>query len=382
MMIEIMDKQQIHLLIEKYNQGKASEAELKELDAWYKNTGYADSVYPDEEDAVKQRMLAKLHNEIAPVKKSRLWFVMRSTGTAAAAVLIVLLAGYFFNVKNLNQGNSSNDIEPGSNKAVLTLSNGKTISLSDAAQGRLSEESGVRISKTKDGQVTYEIVTTASGTKHTETALLNTVTTPRGGQYQVIMPDGTRVWLNAASSVKFPASFNGLPRRMVELTGEAYFEVAKDAAHPFIVESNNQQIEVLGTHFNISNYAEEGTVRTTLLEGSVKISVAGGQHSILKPGQQASLTGTKLQVGPANTEQAVAWKNALFVFDHDNLESIMNKVSRWYDVEVVYTDEDVKKEMFSGKVSRFNNVSEVLKKLTLTDAVKFKIEGRRILVMK
>lgn len=370
-----MDNQQIQHFIGKYKQGTITEAELKELDAWYRDAGYRDSVYPDEEELVKGRILARLNQQVAPAKKKKFWSM-----TAAAVLLITLSAGYFLSSDRFN--NSIADITPGSNKAILTLASGKTITLTEIAQGKIGGEPGTSITKTKDGQVIYKADAEHKEESQAFSNRLNVLTTPRGGQYQVILPDGTRVWLNAASSIKFPSAFTGMTERRVDLNGEAYFEVAKDKAHPFIVDSKRQQIEVLGTHFNTSNYDDEGVTKTTLLEGSVKVSSSARQEIILKPGQQSTLSGTRLTVGTANTEQTVAWKNALFVFDHDNLESIMRKISRWYDVEVVYIDEEVKAEVFSGRISRFENVSEVLKKLTLTGAVQFKIERRRILVMK
>jgi transmembrane sensor len=383
MIIWVMDNHQIQHLIEKYKSGTASETELEALKTWYAVTGYTDASYPEEEERTKQRILMRLQQQIAPGKGKKLWILRSRISGAAAAVILLLLAGYFYRASYFSNTVTGTDIAPGSNRATLTLASGKVISLSDALQGKLDESSDVSVTKTKDGQIVY--TSGSAVNKHnniTKDVALNTVATPRGGQYQVIMPDGSRVWLNAASSIRFPVTFGQQRKRIVELNGEAYFEVAKDREHPFVVSSKGQQVEVLGTHFNVSSYAEEGLTKTTLLEGSVKISVSSGRTEVLRPGQQSVLKGSGLDVFTVSTEQAVAWKDALFVFDHDNLENIMYKISRWYDVEVVYNNEGVKNELFSGKVSRFENVSEVLKKLALTDAVKFKIEGRRILVMK
>lgn len=376
-----MNNQQIQDLIEKYIQGTVSETELEELNAWYRNTGYTDAIYPESEAVVKARILARLHAQTGR-KQVRLWS-WRFRAGIAAAVAVVILSLVYFTGRDHSQERVFADIVPGSNKAVLTLANGKVISLTDALEGRIAEEQGISVTKTRDGSVIFKTKATGeSGAEQEGEPLWNTISTPRGGKYQVVMPDGTVVWLNAASSIRFPASFSNGKSRRVELNGEAYFEVAKDKARPFIVESGDQRVQVLGTHFNISSYTDEHSTRTTLLEGSVKVSAASGQETVLKPGQQAVLNGKGLQVGMVDTEQVMAWKNAMFVFDHDDLGSIMNKIARWYDVEVIYLNEEVKNELFSGKVSRSENVSEVLKKLSLTDAVKFKIERRRILVMK
>lgn len=386
-----MDKLQINRLIEKYRQGTADSTEIRELERWYQSIGYKDSVYPDQEEMVQQRMLSRLQRRISPPRKSGIWSA-RSVGAAAAVILVLFTAGYFFSTRIRSGNTYANDIRPGSNRATLTLANGKVINLSDAVAGKLSEESGVSITKTQNGQIVYQVKSAVlkPGSSGKGADVFNTIATPRGGQYQVIMPDGTKVWLNSASVLKFPSSFEGAENRRVELTGEAYFEVAKDKKHTFIVQTNKQVVEVLGTHFNINSYNDEGVTKTTLLEGSVKVSKlnasgnksSSGTWTILKPDQQAVLNAQTIEVIPANAEQSVAWKNALFVFDHDNLESIMRKISRWYDVEIVYIDEEVKGEVFSGKISRFENVSEVLKKLALTGAAKFKIERRQILVMK
>ena len=209
----------------------------------------------------------------------------------------------------------------------------------------------------------------------------NTITTPKGGQYQVTLMDGTRVWLNAASSLHYPTVFKG-SERSVQLTGEAYFEVAKNSKMPFRVTSNGQVTEVLGTHFNINSYPDEQGTTTTLLEGSVRILNAKSDAAILlKPGQQSGSDASgKIKVANVNPEQFVAWKDGKFIFTNANIESIMRQVSRWYNVEIEYKG-DASKEKFGGRTSRFTNVAELLEILELTDHVQFEIEGRRIIVM-
>ncbi|HEY0176147.1 MAG TPA: FecR domain-containing protein, partial [Pedobacter sp.] len=267
---------------------------------------------------------------------------------------------------------------PGGNKAVLTLADGSKISLTDAVNGALAEQAGITVNKTKDGQLIYTVSKIRPGT---DSAAYNTIETPKGGQYQVILPDGTSVWLNAASSLRYPAFFTGNERK-VQLEGEAYFEVAKNPAMPFRIVSKGQVAEVLGTHFNINSYQDEPGIKTTLLEGSVRVLNSRSHTAVLlKPGQQSNtaIDGTTT-LRNVNPEQYVAWKSGKFIFADANIESIMRQVSRWYNVEIEYKG-DISKEKFGGRASRFTNVSELLEILELTDQVHFDIHGRRIIVM-
>lgn len=310
---------------------------------------------------------------------------------AAAVLLLALLPGlYYFYIRPGSQPSPqpaaqhySGDIAPGGDKAVLTLADGSRILLDSATTGRLASQGNTVIKKLRDGRLTYNAGTAGSQTSSSQTsaAAFNTITTPRGGQYRVTLPDGSNVWLNAASSLKFPAAFTGRERR-VELSGEAYFEIEKDASRPFLVHSGGQTVEVLGTHFNISAYGDEPDVRTTLLEGSVKVTEsASGKSRILSPGQEASVAaGSGIRVTTADPALATAWKEGKFVFDGDNIQRIMRKIARWYDVEVVY-EGNMENKNFSGSVSRFVNVSDVLRKLELTGTIHFKIEERRITAM-
>lgn len=301
---------------------------------------------------------------------------------AAAAILMILsMGGYFYFQKytavNSNELSASlNDVNPGGNKATLTLADGSKISLTDADNGELAKQSGVRISKSKNGELVYSVI--ASDHKK---PVFNTISTPRGGVYQVNLPDGTRVWLNAASSIKFPTTFAQLKERKVELEGEAYFEVAKNKKLPFIVSSGAQQVKVLGTHFNINSYPDEGEVKTTLLEGSVEVFAANKR--MLKPGEQANVTKNgagNVKVSTANIAQVMAWKNGFFHFEKDNLHSVMRQLSRWYDVEIVYEVERADDE-FMGDIPRGIKLSEVLKMLAF-EGTQFKIDGRKLIVKK
>jgi len=270
------------------------------------------------------------------------------------------------------------DFLPGKSKAVLTLSNGNEVILDDTQSGKIANQGGVVISKLNDGQIAYS--SAHAGQKSTSSSdQLNTLTIPKGGQYQLTLPDGTRVYLNSASSLTYPTKFAGKDRK-VTLSGEAYFEVAKNPKMPFIVNvSNKQQIQVLGTHFNVEAYTDERLINTTLLEGSVKILYKNKQ-AILKPGQVAiNSMGTDLDIKPADIDEAMAWKNGLFIFNNENITSVMKKISRWYDVEVVFKG-NMENVNFLGNYSRTKSLASLLKNIELMENVNISIEGRRITV--
>lgn len=270
---------------------------------------------------------------------------------------------------------------PGTNKAILTLADGKQIVLDEAKNGNLADQGNTKVIKL-NGQIAYNEFAMAVPNGKNAAVAYNTVTTPRGGQYQLILADGSRVWLNAESSLRFPTSFQGKERR-VELAGEGYFEIAKDATKPFIVKINTtseekDEVEVLGTHFNIMAYNDEGIVKTTLLEGSVKIN-RNNKIAMLKPGQQAKLQNQSIKVvEDVDTDEAIAWKNGYFQFTSANLQQVMRQIARWYDVDISYEGK-IPERKFGGKISRDNNASEVLKVLELSK-VKFRIENRKIIV--
>lgn len=206
----------------------------------------------------------------------------------------------------------------------------------------------------------------------------NLIETPRAGQYQINLPDGTKVWLNAASSLRYPSRFSG-SKRIVALTGEGYFEVAKNKQHPFVVKTDRQEVQVLGTHFNINSYTDESSTNTTLVEGSVRVTTLDGKNRLLKPGEQSQLKGDEIEVSDVDTENVLSWKNGDFVFKGDDFKSIMRKISRWYDVEVIYQGDfdDLK---FGGYISRTKNISSVLSIMESTGKVHFNIKDKRITV--
>jgi len=316
------------------------------------------------------------------MKSSKTWLKW----AVAAAILIAGFAGFYhYRVTTTLQRNIfAADIAPGKNKAVLTLANGKTISLTDAANGDIAREAGISITKTADGQLSYVIAEAETPADPQLTEIkMNTISTPTGGQWQIRLPDGTQVWLNASSSLSYPLVFSGRKERRVELSGEAYFEVSKDAGHPFIVQTARQDIKVLGTHFNVSAYADDLLSETTLLEGSVQVnSFASTENVMLQPGEQASVSPKGIRVEKVDVEEAIAWKKGYFMFNNEKQESIMRKIARWYDVDVEYADPEARQITYYGTVSRFEKVSQVLRKFQQTGEVRFEIDGRKIIVYK
>jgi transmembrane sensor len=332
-----------------------------------------------EVDNLHHRIMGSIEKQVKivkfPANRNRKWMAI-----AASMLLIASFSFYFYTSKLDRSGQHeivyANDVAPGKNGATLTLANGQQILINDALAGNIATQSGVKISKTADGQLVYEITDNGDGK-----LAYNTLSTTRGQQTQVKLPDGTIVFLNAESALKYPTSFAQTKNRLVSLIGEAYFEVAKDKLHPFVVEADQQTVEVLGTTFNINSYTDETAVKTTLLEGSVKIlNLNSKSASLLKPGEQSIINAEKTEIKPVETDDVVAWKKGYFMFNNETLENIMKKVSRWYDVEVIYRDNSFKKKTFFGSVSRFDNVSELLKLLQKTEGATFEIMGRQIIV--
>jgi len=290
---------------------------------------------------------------------------------AAAAVIILIATGAYFLFQNKPQQSIAvqkkqppvNDIQPGGNRAVLTLADGTRIILDSAHNGDISQQGHTKVIKLNDGRLAYK-----SHNENNAEPVYNTISTPKGGTYQVILPDGTSVWLNALSSLRFPTFFSGA-KRTVEMTGEAYFEVSKNKDMPFTVTANGMDVEVLGTHFNVMAYNDEDVLKTTLLEGSVKVN-KNGKTVLLKPSQQAKLTKTNndLKVSDdVNTAEETAWRNGMFQFNNADIAEVMKQVARWYDVEISYSG-TMPSDHFTGKISRNSSLSKVLKILELSDA--------------
>lgn len=327
------------------------------------------------------RIFNNLKQQIEPARPVRMLWAKIS---AAASVILLLGAGsyYFFRGpvprQVIAEHKIHNDVKPGGNKAYLILSNGQSIALAGQHSGLIGKDAGNSILKTADGQIKY--VKRHNNHINNESAL-NTLRTPVGGFYKVVLADGTKVWLNAASQLRYPADFRNLKQRKIELTGEAYFEVAKDPAHPFIVQTDDQQISVLGTHFNVNAYHDDGGSKTTLLEGSIRAAGKNAQATI-KPGQQVISSSTgKLNIDQVDTELAVAWKNDQFMFESEPVRLLMKTVARWYDVEVIYGP-DVPDVRFNGAISKFENISAVLKILESTGKIHFEVSGRKVYVTK
>jgi transmembrane sensor len=344
-----------------------SDIDIKNLDA-------------SQASSLNKRILHTINSEPTIIQLPSRKSIWPRIAVAASILLIASLGLYFYSSKYANddphQTAYQNDIAPGKNGATLTLANGQKILINDALAGNIATQSGVKISKTADGRIIYEITNDNSGKIG-----FNTLSTTRGEQSQVRLPDGTLVFLNAESSLKYPTSFVKLDKRQVFLLGEGYFEVAKDKLHPFIVKTNRQDVEVLGTHFNINAYDNEVNVKTTLLEGSIKVS-ANSSHKFLKPNEQSTLQQNgNIIINEADAQTFIAWKNNQFVFDSENIQAVMRMIERWYNVDVEYVGE-ITDEKFWGGVSRFDNVSKVLKSLESTGKVHFKIEGKKIYVSK
>ncbi|MCF8454147.1 MAG: DUF4974 domain-containing protein [Pedobacter sp.] len=380
-----MTREEYNALYEKYLSGKCTSEEREAIE------NYQDNIDLDrhhwikdqmgDQELVKETIHTELLNSIARQKRRQM---IRTWYAAAAVILLILSTGLYFNslkkkatvIAKTESPRFKNDVLPGDNRAILTLDDGSQINLDDAQNGVLASEDNTDIRKTGSGQLEYS----ASG-KLIETVKYNTLSTPMGGQYQLSLPDGSRVWLNSGSSIRFPTAFIG-KERIIELKGEAFFDIRENKKMPFTVRTNNSMdIRVLGTQFNVMAYDDEKNINTTLLEGSVQILKESGT-AFLEPGQAAKLNkGTgKIKVAAADIEEAVAWKNGFFIFSNENIESIMRKVSRWYNVEVDYQGNLSNKD-FVGTISRDKNISEILKMLELTGAVHFRIEGRRITVM-
>ncbi|OQP62215.1 FecR family protein [Niastella populi] len=315
---------------------------------------------------------------------------------AAAAILLIVGTAAFWLVRTretdlpATPGATVRDISPGGNKAILTLADNSTIILDSAADGQLAQQGNSQVIKTKSGELVYEAASQKAGNPFTidhSPLTYNTLRTPRGGQYQLVLPDGSKVWLNAASAITYPTAFPG-KERVIKIDGEAYLEVAHDAGKPFKVEAYGTRVEVLGTRFNVHAYSDEGSIKTTLVEGRVKVvkretSNVKENSVILQPGQQAVLAGSHSSLTVDHSpdiEEVLAWKNGLFRFTNADIETVMKQVERWYDVEVVY--EGPKPEgHFRGKISRNVMASEMLK-IIEASGVKCTIKNKKIIIMK
>jgi transmembrane sensor len=372
-MIKEMDDSE--MLLHKYNRGLCTAEEKAVVETWFLQ-------WKEEGEPLSEQQIERINAEAwdailgAETKARKVNWPLRITAIAA---VIAMLVGVWtlLSVQTPKPPEYASNIGPGTNKATLTLADGKTINLSEAKTGIVIQED----------QFSYNDGTLISKNSGGKGSGLSTISTPIGGEYQIVLSDGTKVWLNAATALQYPAVFGEQTERKVTLvSGEAYFEVRKDKKRPFIVKTTAQEIKVLGTHFNVKAYQDEPTTKTTLLEGSVAVTYTekGNRKNfvVLKPNQQSTLANHIIGVVEVNTDEAVAWKNGEFAFRRESLASIMKKLERWYNIEVVFQDNNVSALLFGGTISKYSKVSDVLCILERTGDVKFKIEGRRVLAGK
>lgn len=393
-----MPNQRLKYLFDQYVQGRCTPDEKRELSALalamkydsdvkellneYWNKVSAELVMPEgKSDSILKSVLG---NETKVVPSAHRIHFRRSRWWAAAAIFILFVTGSYFLFFNNKSGKQEEIVitEPGKdvkapavNRAMITLGDGRTVYLDSVNNGQLAVQGNVKLVKLANGQIAYQ---TANGEIIKELQY-NTLSNPRGSKViDMTLADGSRVWLNAGSSVTYPVAFIGNERK-IKITGEAYFEVTHNSSMPFKVSKDETEVTVLGTHFNVNAYEDEDDIKVTLLEGSVKVS-NGSTNSLLKPGQQAQV-GNEIKVSSnVNLDEVMAWKNGLFQFGEASIEEVMRQVSRWYDVEVVYESKPT--EHFRGEMSRDVEASKVLKMLESTEAVHFRIEGKKVYVIK
>jgi transmembrane sensor len=367
-------------LLQKYANGTCTPQEKFLFEQWYINLNRTDRLELSETELLEvEQEISQRLGLITEGNNNRTLHLWRYISVAATILLCLSIGAYFFLPIRPQQQiikNNIHDLEPGSNKAILTIGNGQKIVLTGARNGMLAVQGNMVVDKTADGKVVYQSDQNSSG--ELTNIIYNTMTTPRGGKYDLVLADGTKVWLDAASSVTYPTQFSGNERE-IEMTGQAYFEVAHDASKPFRVKVNGQTVEVLGTHFNINAYTDESVIKTTLLEGRVKVS-KNMESAMLQPGQESVIVQAddKIKVQDADVEAATAWKNGHFHFKADNIHTVMRQLARWYDVDIEY-DGKIPARSFSGDIDRNSKASEVLKILSLSD-IDFKIEGKKIIV--
>lgn len=365
-------------LLKKYLSGHCTREEKALLETWY--IRHEGKNLPEISQTVKDQQLEEVWLSLPIHQQNYKVMPLWTRIAAAASVLIILSFGSYFllhKVPPKQTAQNQQDLAPGRNQATLTLANGKKIILTKGLNGKLAQQGNTQIAVNSGNAIAYN---TSQG--QPETIIYNTLSTAKGEQspYPLILADGTRVWLNAASSITFPTAFPGR-ERVVTVTGEADFQVAHHALQPFKIRVAGQTVEDIGTEFNINAYPDEPAVKVTLASGKAKV-IKNEQEVILNPGQEAvTMADNAIAIKAADLDVVFAWRNGLFLYDNESLASIMRKVARWYDVDVVYQGAD-KNKLFGGGISRYKNVSQVLRKLELTGGVHFTIEGRRIIARK
>ncbi|WP_341833924.1 FecR domain-containing protein [Chitinophaga pollutisoli] len=369
-----MHKDELIALSAKITDGTATDEEIVRFNAYYDAllaTGGDVPGYPDEE-----ALLQGIRGRTKPAGTIRLTWIKAA---AAAAVLFGIVTGAWMVTRKdapsiAETHQQQPDVKPGTNSAFLTLADGRRISLDDVQPGDVASQGNIKITKTDKGEVVYEAQPSADDAG--KAASWNELSTPRGGQFRLLLPDGTKVWLNAASSLRFPATFTER-ERLVVLSGEGYFEVATDKKKPFVVQSASQRVKVLGTHFNIQAYTEEPLAKTSLLEGSVEVT-AGAVSTKLSPGEQSRYNSKtmRIEAGPADVSAAAAWKNGYFVFNDTYLSDVIRQLSRWYDVQADFSS--LPPIRYTGTIPRTVPLSSALKMLEITGNVQFEVNQNTI----
>lgn len=378
----MLTKEEYIKLYEKYKRAQCTPAELEQLASYEDDFVLQEQLWDHEKfgdkEAVQQRIYQHLHATIQSGpdvnKRGKIRYTLRKWITYGAAALVLLTLGVYGLIREKNtMPEQSVTISPGGNKAVLVLEDGVEVSLNELGLGEVAIEGEVLARKTGEGALNYDARTPEEVTYHT-------LRTPRGGQFQLTLADGTKVWLNASSSIRFPTAFTE-KERLVAIEGEVFFDVQPDKERPFVVKSASQKATVLGTRFNIMAYADENHIETSLIEGKVQVSTDEAQF-MLNPGERTiyDKRNAGMRKVSFDPEEILAWQAGYFMFQEENIEEVMRKIARWYDVDIIYQG-DMKGKIFSGTVSRFSEVEEILDMLTLTGTVSFTIEGRRIRVM-
>lgn len=379
-------------LLKKYLSGSCTAIETEQVNIWFDSmdgvpehiVGLSEAERTLMEDRIFERILNHVEKEeqtstVSPLAKKSIYSWKILTVAASLFLFLTLIVLWVQHPSSLSPDKITRSaqpakIKPGGNKAVLTLGDGSSVVLAEANLGTLADQQDVRVIKTAEGQLSYK----KGGANLSSEIAYNTITTPVGGKYSVVLPDGSKVWLNSKSSLRFPTSFTG-PERKVQMTGEVYFEIVKNPKQPFKVLASGTQISVLGTHFNVMAYEDEAAQKTTLLEGSIHLT-SGKFATLLKPGQQAGIAASGIQLNPhADLQEVMAWRNNLFVFKDMEIKEIARQISRWYDVQVVFKN-TASKIPYTGTISKDVELSELLSMLQFT-GLKYELNNRLLTII-
>ncbi|MDF2191471.1 FecR family protein [Paraflavitalea sp. CAU 1676] len=386
-----MDQARLTYLIERYERQEATPAEAEELNAWFhdfnpgRNNMDAWLREQGGEDAMVEMLYADFRDRVAGNKRVVRIRTLYKVAAAAAVVGIVMLVLFRQTGRQADMaqvdgkpssGQTAPTIKPGSDKATLTLADGSTVTLGESNSGTIATQSNAEVAQVQQGKIAYK---TNNGSPADLAPVYNTLKTPRGGKYNLTLSDGTEVTLDAASSITYPVAFNG-SERVVEITGQVFFEVVHKASQPFRVKAKGQLIEDLGTAFNVSAYDDDDDLRVTLAEGRVDVHTQT-KTAALVPGQQARIVNGQQSIGvkQVNVEEVVAWKNGWFMFRNETIQQVMKQAARWYDIEVEFEGAPTHK-LFGGSISRYKEISELLQNLNITGGIKYTIEGKKIII--